>query len=161
MWHQTRMPERVDSLRPEVPVELADLVERMLAKRPADRPRTMNEVAEALVPWASQAPRPEKRSPRSLAELRACGPRTGALGGVSTAHLLSGGASPDTLISQTQEDTAQIEPETPSPLERRLRDITLGEESGSTKLLILGGLAGTMLALTGAVLALLIWGPHP
>ena len=38
-------------MRPDIPADLAALVHRMLAKRPADRPATPAEVAEALAPW--------------------------------------------------------------------------------------------------------------
>jgi hypothetical protein len=41
--------------RPEVPAALASLLERMLAKDPADRPATPGEVADALAPLAEGA----------------------------------------------------------------------------------------------------------
>ncbi len=158
MWHQTLMPERVDVLRPEVPAELADLVARMLAKKPEDRPQTMAEVAEALAPWASQAPPPQKRSPRSLAELRAVGPRTGLLGGTTTARLLPGGASPDTLVSLAQEDTGQMEPRSSSPSEGPRSSTTPAARGTSGKLLLLGALAGVLVTLALGALAFLLFG---
>jgi serine/threonine protein kinase len=57
IWHQTRQPRALKSLRPEVPDGLADLVERMMAKDPAQRFATPLEVAEALSPW-TQSPIP-------------------------------------------------------------------------------------------------------
>jgi serine/threonine protein kinase len=48
--HETREPTPLEELCPEVPAGLALTVRRMLAKRPADRFRTMAEVAEALMP---------------------------------------------------------------------------------------------------------------
>jgi hypothetical protein len=48
-------PPRVTDLRPEVPAGLADLVGRMLAKDPAERPQTPREVAEALKAFARPA----------------------------------------------------------------------------------------------------------
>ena len=45
-------PEQVRSLRPEVPVELARIVHRMLGKQPRDRYATPIEVAQALEPFA-------------------------------------------------------------------------------------------------------------
>src|SRR5262249_45659037 len=39
-----RQPEPLESVRPEGPAELAQLVERMLAKDPAQRPQSMAEV---------------------------------------------------------------------------------------------------------------------
>src|SRR5262249_50746974 len=47
MWHQTKVPDRVDQVRPDLPAELAALVARMLEKRPQDRPQDMEEVMEA------------------------------------------------------------------------------------------------------------------
>jgi TolB-like protein/Flp pilus assembly protein TadD len=43
-----RQPEPLRSVRPEVPAELERLVERMLAKSPAERPESMAEVRSAL-----------------------------------------------------------------------------------------------------------------
>jgi hypothetical protein len=53
--HSNDQPPPLLSLRPDVPPELAALVERMLAKHPADRPQTPKEVAEALGPFAKPA----------------------------------------------------------------------------------------------------------
>src|SRR5207253_5954265 len=50
IWHQVRMPKAVRSLRPEVPVELAQIVDKMLAKEPARRYQTPAEVAQTLAP---------------------------------------------------------------------------------------------------------------
>lgn len=48
------IPSTVE-LRSDVPAEIDALVTRMLAKSPADRPQTPLEIAQALVPWCSQA----------------------------------------------------------------------------------------------------------
>src|SRR2546430_400437 len=40
IWHQTRQPKSVLALRPEVPAELAAIVEKMMAKDPAQRYQT-------------------------------------------------------------------------------------------------------------------------
>src|SRR5262249_36560738 len=52
IWSQTRQPIR--QLRPAVPEGLAALVERMMAKDPAQRPQTAHEVAEALAPYTQE-----------------------------------------------------------------------------------------------------------
>src|SRR5229473_2312137 len=66
IWHQTRQPKSVVVLRPEVPAELAAVVEKMMAKDPAQRYQTPAEVVEALTPWTQQPipPPPEKEMPR-------------------------------------------------------------------------------------------------
>jgi serine/threonine protein kinase len=46
--HATEAPTPLVSLRPAAPPQLADLVMRCLAKRPADRPQTASEVLNAL-----------------------------------------------------------------------------------------------------------------
>jgi hypothetical protein len=46
--HEEETPPDVRTLRPEVPVELAGLIARLLAKRPEDRPQTPAEVAGIL-----------------------------------------------------------------------------------------------------------------
>ena len=156
MWHQTRTPKAVDEIRPEVPAELAGLVARMLAKKPDQRPQTMGEVADALMPWASEAQLPQGRS-RSLMEIRLGGPRTGSLGGTSTARLLPTNGAPDTLTALAQEDTAQMETAL-APSASQATDVgddILAEEN-SKKWLLLGGLAAAVFALTGGVLAVLL-----
>jgi serine/threonine-protein kinase len=64
-----RQPEPLRSVRPEVPAELERLVQRMLAKDPAERPETMTEVHAGLgfssvsreIPQERTAPRPVRR----------------------------------------------------------------------------------------------------
>jgi serine/threonine-protein kinase len=46
--HLTETPSKIRALAPEVPPELEGLLERMLAKRPEDRPQTMDEVVAPL-----------------------------------------------------------------------------------------------------------------
>ena len=50
--HQNKTPRPLCEVCPDVPQELSDLVDRMLAKNPSDRPQTPKEVAEALLPFA-------------------------------------------------------------------------------------------------------------
>jgi eukaryotic-like serine/threonine-protein kinase len=66
LWHQTRRPEPVRRLRPEVPEGLAVLIERTMARTPADRPQTPQEVADALAPYTGEpiGPPPEDEMPR-------------------------------------------------------------------------------------------------
>jgi serine/threonine protein kinase len=51
IWHQTRPPRPVRSVRPDVPEEIAAIVEKMMSKDPKDRYATPMEIEEALAPW--------------------------------------------------------------------------------------------------------------
>jgi serine/threonine protein kinase len=51
LWHQTRPPRPVRELRPDVPVGLAKVLDRMLAKKPTARFADPAAVADALDRW--------------------------------------------------------------------------------------------------------------
>ncbi len=55
--HQTRQPRPIRDLRPEAPPGLAAVIERMMAKEPAQRYQTPAQAAEALADW-TQTPIP-------------------------------------------------------------------------------------------------------
>jgi len=50
-WHQNCRPTSVRSLRPEVPEGMAAVLDRMLAKDPAERFASAEAVVRALAPW--------------------------------------------------------------------------------------------------------------
>ncbi len=54
--HQDRPPQSATGLRPDVPRPLAGLIERMLAKNPAERPPTAAAVAEELLRFTQPVP---------------------------------------------------------------------------------------------------------
>ncbi|ADG68008.1 Serine/threonine protein kinase-related protein [Planctopirus limnophila DSM 3776] len=54
MAHQTKQPPSIESKRPDVPVELAAIVRKMMAKSPGDRPASAMAVAETLENWLKQ-----------------------------------------------------------------------------------------------------------
>jgi serine/threonine protein kinase len=66
IWHLTRQPKPVRQLRPEVSEGLAGLIDRMMAKDPAQRLQTPQEVADALAPYTAEpiGPPPEDEMPR-------------------------------------------------------------------------------------------------
>jgi serine/threonine protein kinase len=51
IWHQSRQPRPLTQVRPEVPPGVAAIVEKMMAKDPAQRYQVPAAVAEALAPW--------------------------------------------------------------------------------------------------------------
>jgi serine/threonine protein kinase len=75
IWHQTRQPKPIRSVRPDVPEELTTVVDRMMAKDPAQRYQTPLEVVQALAPWTRTAisPPPEAEMPRLSPAARAAG----------------------------------------------------------------------------------------
>jgi serine/threonine protein kinase len=48
IWHQTQSPTPIRELRPDVPQELADILAKMTARKPADRFQFPSEVRKAL-----------------------------------------------------------------------------------------------------------------
>jgi serine/threonine protein kinase len=58
-WHRTEDPPPVNMLNPAVPVEVARLVEKLMAKKPAERPRDAEAIRGFLLRWAGEPPVPE------------------------------------------------------------------------------------------------------
>jgi eukaryotic-like serine/threonine-protein kinase len=70
LWSQTKAPKPIRELRPEVPAELAAVLEKMMAKDANDRYQTPQALIDALVPWTDISippPAPEEMPRRSLA----------------------------------------------------------------------------------------------
>lgn len=87
IWHQTREPKPIRKVRPEVPDEVIAIIDKMLAKNPADRYQTPAEAVAALAPWVSAAiyPPPERET---LPPSETGGP------GLSTASISPGAPRP-------------------------------------------------------------------
>jgi serine/threonine protein kinase len=66
IWHQTRQPKPIRTLRSDLPDALLAVIEKMMAKDPANRYQTPGAVAEALSPWTQTPipPPPEAEMPR-------------------------------------------------------------------------------------------------
>jgi serine/threonine protein kinase len=66
IWHQTRQPKPIRSIRPEVPEGIAAVIERMMAKAPEGRYPTPQAVADTLVAWTQTPipPPPESEMPQ-------------------------------------------------------------------------------------------------
>ena len=56
LMHYDTEPEPIENIRPDTPPELAALVRKMMAKKPADRVQTPAEVAQTLAPLIKSAP---------------------------------------------------------------------------------------------------------
>ena len=77
LWSQTRQPKPISELRDDVNAEVLAVLDKMMAKDPADRYQEPIEAARALEPWADDAPAPEellkprtRSAPASLHDLR-------------------------------------------------------------------------------------------
>jgi hypothetical protein len=89
---QVKEPDPLHETRPDVPAGLAAVVSKMMAKDPADRYQTPNDVIAALAPWAGDLPaatamlaaKIKASSPR----FRMPPPRVIALAGVGAAILI-------------------------------------------------------------------------
>jgi serine/threonine-protein kinase len=52
--HQVEDPEGILKFRPDAPLSLVDLCNRMMSKKPENRPQTAGEVAETLTKWLAE-----------------------------------------------------------------------------------------------------------
>jgi eukaryotic-like serine/threonine-protein kinase len=68
VWHQLKPPPPLAEVRSDIPAGLVRVVEQMMAKKPAERPQTADEVAVALAPWDTGGPHPPEATefPRRL-----------------------------------------------------------------------------------------------
>jgi serine/threonine protein kinase len=94
IWHTTRQPKSIRATQPEVPEEMAELVEqKMLAKDPANRFQEPIEVFEALQAWTATAipPPPEDEMPKL--SRAAAGPGEASSGPITPGSLGSAGSA--------------------------------------------------------------------
>lgn len=95
IWHRSREPKPIRSIRPEVPEEVAAVVTKMMAKKPEDRYQTPAGVMEALSPWASTPipPPPDREMPQ-------LSPAVAGMGGAAApGRAPAAGPSPRSLVS--------------------------------------------------------------
>jgi serine/threonine protein kinase len=78
LYHQVQVPQPVQSYRPEVPADIALVIEKMLAKDPAARYQVPADVIEALDPWTETPipPPPESEMPQLSRAARRAEPAT-------------------------------------------------------------------------------------
>ncbi len=74
-WAQVRRPKPVRQIRPEIPEELEQILDKMMAKEIAGRYQTPAEIVAALVPWtqAAIAPPSEEEMPPRVPSDRSAG----------------------------------------------------------------------------------------
>jgi serine/threonine protein kinase len=79
IWHQVRQPAPVRQTRSDVPEELEAIVARMMAKDPAKRFQSPQEVIEALAPWTKTPVPPPRDEEMPRLSPAAAGPGSGAM----------------------------------------------------------------------------------
>ena len=91
MSHLLRTPKPIREVRPEVPEELAAVINRMMAKNPWERQQRPKEIVSALERWTRTPipPPPEAEMPGLSLAAR----RTGSSGGASSASRRTGRSS--------------------------------------------------------------------
>ena len=92
IWHQTRQPKPMRIARGRTsPEALAAVIDKMMAKDPAQRYQTPAEVDEALAPWTQTPipPPPEEEMPKSGRRPRSGGPSEALMSSASNTKLSS------------------------------------------------------------------------
>ncbi|MCE5266794.1 MAG: serine/threonine protein kinase [Planctomycetaceae bacterium] len=117
MAHRTEQPESLQELRPDVPFELIEIIDRMIAKSPFQRYQTAKEVAEALRRFLSESPSGREYS--RISELMAAAMRAKQAG-------------PKPTDSTAELDLAKIDDDRreSSSSQLRRRKVGVGESSG-------------------------------
>ncbi len=66
--HQTLQPRSILEERPDAPADLVELCQQMMAKNPAQRPQSADEIARALTDWSPPTPQPQPAAPLKTAQ---------------------------------------------------------------------------------------------
>ena len=103
LWHQTREPKPIRSIRPDVPEEIVAIVERLMKKEASARYQTPGELMAALSPWVQNpiSPPSDKELPRLSPA--AAGPGSTSAPRATSGILLAGGSLNGQGLSTTGE----------------------------------------------------------
>jgi serine/threonine protein kinase len=151
IWHQTRQPDSVRALRPEVPKELEAVIAKMMAKKPVHRYQEPSAVIAALEPWTSTPVEPpaEEEMPRLCPALN-----TYSAAGASLP--LSALAGPPSTVRGRGRGGPRTTKSNPKSLPRLAPAVVWYKN----KWVMIGGGAAGILAL-GFSIALLLRSPKP
>ncbi|HMP15404.1 MAG TPA: protein kinase, partial [Gemmatales bacterium] len=148
LQHQMTMPVPVNHIQPEVPEGVAQVLAKMLAKKPDHRFRTPSEVANALTPFISSLSQPLPALSSTQLHL-SLAPNTGNLYKPNTSNLLqtspiqqagnSRALSSQSTKIEAKSTTKRVKPAT--------KPITLESNISPRTLMIIGGIAAVLIPL--------------
>jgi hypothetical protein len=120
IWHQSREPQPIQSLRPEVPDGVVAIVAKMMAKDPKDRYQVPAELMAALAPWVATPipPPPEREMPNLSPAATGAVVGTAMRGPATTAGTTraGGSGSPTVASPPTWANTPAALTVTPPPM---------------------------------------------
>jgi serine/threonine-protein kinase len=108
MAHQTKQPQSLAGLRPDIPSELVSVIERLMQKAPADRFASTAEVLTALQPFAGAMPAHGRQAFR-----------TGTLSGPRSGPVIADAPRPQSKPANLPAPGLPEVPRPPSPIERK------------------------------------------
>jgi serine/threonine protein kinase len=97
IWHQTRKPKSILSIRSDVPEAMVTIIEKMMSKDPAERYQTPADIVEAFKPWTTVPIPPPPSIEMPQLSLAAQGPNYA-------------GTSPDTPLPSRRNGEAETLP---------------------------------------------------
>jgi serine/threonine protein kinase len=121
IWHQTRKPKSILSIRPDMPPSFVAVIEKMMAKNPADRYQTPADVAVALKPWTASPipPPPAIEMPQLSLAAQGIGPTGGLVPSSDSAMQPTySGQEAETFVPRR----ATMTPVMPSPRAQKLQE---------------------------------------
>jgi serine/threonine-protein kinase len=158
--HSVEKPTPIAELRPDVPAAVAEIVQRLLAKRPEERYQTPTELATALEPYAVGGPTPWASAPP---------PSSPYLDAAATPVRKSTRSSRNILEGTSSEELSALtgtEPQDPSltpvnaptrPRRRSSENLPAAPRRRTMALLWVVGIAAALLAGLAVMMALMGW----
>ena len=113
MFHQISQPTPLHDYRPEVPKKLAAIIEKMMAKDPAQRFQTPAELVDALEPWDEGLIMPREEEMPQLSPAAMGGQSTGRLPQIQKLTKSVLAAKPAARASARQPGLAEVQPASP------------------------------------------------
>jgi serine/threonine protein kinase len=170
VWHQTKNPEPIRSLRPDLPEEVGDIITKMIAKKPEDRYSIPQEIVEALHPWlAEPVPPPTSEEVPMLCPLvrqllpTAAKQNTGRIRRAPT-QSMSGPITvpevlPETPVTRAEAETLKDETRSKSPTHKTLKPkvpVQTGLSREQKRIIIIAALVGLLTVVATVFVMLLL-----